>query len=169
MDPQLAALDRTLKALADPTRVRILGLLRGGEVCVCHIHESLGVSQSKASRHLAYLRRSGLVKTDRRGLWVYYRLAPHAHASIQAVVDAVDRCAGHLPTARRDATRLENRTGCCVPEVRSQVRSLTRFSVTARAFAPIRAGQGARLEDVLPRDDSRRPRRKKSSTVRRTT
>jgi ArsR family transcriptional regulator, arsenate/arsenite/antimonite-responsive transcriptional repressor len=115
MDAQLTALDRVLKGLADPTRVRILGLLRAGDVCVCHIHESLGVPQSKASRHLAYLRRTGLVETEKRGLWVYYRLAPRTDASHRAVLDAVLRCAGHFPTARRDATRLEKRTGCCVP------------------------------------------------------
>jgi ArsR family transcriptional regulator len=115
MDRHLTTLDRVLKALADPTRVRVLGLLRGGEICVCHIYESLGVPQPKASRHLAYLRRAGLVHAAKRGLWVYYRLAPLADSRIQSVVDAVQHAAGHSASTRRDAVRLEKRTGCCVP------------------------------------------------------
>ena len=63
------------KALADATRLRILGLLLTGEVCVCDIHESLKIPQPKASRHLAYLRRAGLVETRREGLWIHYRMA----------------------------------------------------------------------------------------------
>jgi ArsR family transcriptional regulator len=108
-------LARVLRALADPTRVRILGLLRGGEVCVCDLFESLGVPQPTASRHLAYLRRAGLVDAEKRGLWVYYRRAPHADSRIQAVVDEVCRCAAGLPVARRDAARFERRTGCRLP------------------------------------------------------
>jgi len=53
MDKQLIAMERVFQALGDKTRLRILGLLLTGEVCVCHIHESLGVSQPNASRHLA--------------------------------------------------------------------------------------------------------------------
>src|SRR5689334_21667306 len=75
MDTRLETMERLFQALGDATRLRILGLLLTGEVCVCHIHESLKVSQTKASRHLAYLRRAGLVDTCREGLWVYYRMA----------------------------------------------------------------------------------------------
>ena len=114
MDKRLATLAGVLKALADPTRVRLLGLLRAGEICVCHIHEALGIPQPKASRHLAYLRRVGLVAATKRGLWVHYRLAPQADPSVQAVVDAV-QVAAHSSATRRDAVRLEKRTGCCVP------------------------------------------------------
>ena len=74
MKGQIGQLETVLKALADGTRLRILGLLTTGEVCVCHIHESLKISQPKASRHLAYLRRAGLVTTRREGLWVHYQL-----------------------------------------------------------------------------------------------
>jgi ArsR family transcriptional regulator len=62
-------------ALADDTRRRILGLLASGEICVCHIHEALDVPQPTASRHLAHLRKAGLVATRKDGLWVHYRLA----------------------------------------------------------------------------------------------
>src|SRR5579863_5095864 len=107
MDQQLQAVDQVFKALADPTRVRIIGLLVGGEICVCHIHDTLRIPQSKASRHLAYLRRAGLVETEKRGLWVYYRLAQGADAVVQALVEAARHCIAHLDVARRDARRLE--------------------------------------------------------------
>jgi ArsR family transcriptional regulator len=108
-------IERIFKALADRTRLRILGLLLGGQVCVCDLHDSLGIPQSKASRHLAYLRRAGLVQAEKRGLWVYYRLAEQPPGVLQALVAAVQHCVGHLPAIRGDARRLEARTGCCVP------------------------------------------------------
>ena len=58
---RLGTLEQLFKAMADQTRLRILALLAGGEVCVCDIHETLGIPQPRASRHLAYLRRTGLV------------------------------------------------------------------------------------------------------------
>ena len=115
MEKQLTMMGRVFQALGDPTRLRILGLLLAGEVCVCHIHESLGISQPKASRHLAYLRRTGLVETRREGLWVYYRLADSRDALIRTIREVVTHTLGHLTTVRRDAARLEKKTGCCVP------------------------------------------------------
>ena len=79
-------LSATFAALADPTRARIVGLLTGGEVCVCHLHETLRIPQSKASRHLAYLRRAGLVETEKRGLWVWYRVDPARLDALRAVL-----------------------------------------------------------------------------------
>ena len=66
-DTKLSTLGEAFKAFADPTRLRILGLLAGGEICVCNIHECLGISQPTASRHLAYLRRKNIVETRREG------------------------------------------------------------------------------------------------------
>lgn len=114
MDRELATVDRMLKALADPTRLRIVGLLQHGEICVCNLHTSLRISQPKASRHLAYLRRAGVVEAEKRGLWVYYRLAAQASRLAQTLLDAARHCAGHLATARRDAARLVAETGCCL-------------------------------------------------------
>ena len=88
MDSRLASMERLFQALGDVTRLRILGLLLTGEVCVCHIHESLKVSQPKASRHLAYLRRAGLVETRREGLWIHYRLADGPDPVVAAVKQA---------------------------------------------------------------------------------
>lgn len=64
------------RALSDQTRLRILNLLRSGELCVCHLVAVLGVPQPTASRHLSYLRRAGLVVARKQGLWSYYRLSP---------------------------------------------------------------------------------------------
>jgi ArsR family transcriptional regulator len=108
-------MEALFKALADETRLRILGLLLTGEVCVCDIHESLRIPQSKASRHLAYLRRSGLVETRRQGLWIHYRLGRLADPVLGAIVDAVRHALSHLNVVRKDAERLGKRTGCCVP------------------------------------------------------
>ncbi len=112
MDKPLQSIDRVFKALADPTRVRILGLLAAGEVCVCHLHESLRLSQPLVSRHLAYLRRAGLVETRKEGLWVHYRLAPVGDDVTQTLLDAVYHCVGHLAIVAEDGKRLEKKTGC---------------------------------------------------------
>jgi ArsR family transcriptional regulator, arsenate/arsenite/antimonite-responsive transcriptional repressor len=114
MERELETVDQLLKALADPTRLRIVGLLHHGEICVCHIHSSLRISQPKASRHLAYLRRAGVVEAEKRGLWVYYRLAAQASGLAQTLLDAARHCAGHLATGKRDAARLVAETGCCL-------------------------------------------------------
>ena len=108
-------MEQVLKALGDATRLRILGLLLAGEVCVCHIHESLRIPQPKASRHLAYLRRSGLVETRKDGLWVYYRLAEPRDPVIATIQQAVTHALQHLDAVRSDIDRLEKKTGCCVP------------------------------------------------------
>jgi ArsR family transcriptional regulator len=108
-------MEGVFKALADATRLRILGLLLAGEVCVCDIHETLKIAQPKASRHLAYLRRSGLVETRREGLWIHYRLGTLADPVMAAIVDAVRHALTHLDSVQKDGERLQKRTGCCVP------------------------------------------------------
>ena len=115
MTKQLVQMESLFKALADGTRLRILGLLLAGEVCVCDIHETLKIPQSKASRHLAYLRRSGLVETRREGLWIHYRMGHFADPVLAAITDAVRHALAHLDTVHRDGERLQKRTGCCVP------------------------------------------------------
>lgn len=114
MTKTLVGLESLLKALGDRTRLRILGLLATGEVCVCHIHDSLRISQPKASRHLAYLRRAGLVETRREGLWVHYRLATIEDPLRGIVQQAVRHALGHVQEVARDLDRLEKETGCCV-------------------------------------------------------
>jgi ArsR family transcriptional regulator len=115
MSKPLNEMEGFFKALADATRLRILGLLLTGEVCVCHIHESLKIPQSKASRHLAYLRRAGLVDTRREGLWIHYRMAQLSDPVLQTISQAVAHGLAHMDVVRRDADRLARKNGCCLP------------------------------------------------------
>jgi ArsR family transcriptional regulator len=66
---------RLFKSLSDETRLRILNLLTYGELCVCDLMEVLSLPQSTISRHIAYLKNAGLVKSRREGVWIYYSLA----------------------------------------------------------------------------------------------
>ena len=100
MAAQIQSLERLFQALGDATRLRILGLLLTGEVCVCDIHESLGISQPKASRHLAYLRRAGLVTARREGLWMHYRLAEAGDQLVDTIRQAVTHALAHVPADR---------------------------------------------------------------------
>ena len=115
MDTQIESMATLFQALGDPTRLRIIGLLLGGEVCVCDIHESLRITQPKASRHLAYLRRAGLVEARREGLWVHYRLAETDDVVLDPVRQAVAHALGHVKSIRQDGARLQTDTGCCTP------------------------------------------------------
>src|SRR3954451_9348534 len=81
-------LENLFKALADKTRLRILALLGNNEVCVCHLHDSLGVPQPTVSRHLAYLRKRGLVAARRDGVWMHYQVSPALNPMIRSVVAA---------------------------------------------------------------------------------
>jgi len=114
---QLDAMETLFQALGDATRLRILGLLLAGEVCVCDIHDTLKIPQSKASRHLAYLRRAGLVSTRRDGQWMHYRLEPSSDPLVATIRQAVAHTLGHVGSIRKDAERLSSRTGCCVPSL----------------------------------------------------
>ncbi|HEX6975388.1 MAG TPA: metalloregulator ArsR/SmtB family transcription factor [Vicinamibacterales bacterium] len=109
MDKRLVTLETLFKALADTTRLRILGLLLDGEVCVCNIHESLALPQPKVSRHLAYLRRAGLVDGRKDGLWVHYSLARMDDPVMQALLDAIGHAIGHLDAGVKDRRRLAAR------------------------------------------------------------
>src|ERR1700687_3826692 len=107
MVKHLTEMETVFKALADATRLRILGLLLTGEVCVCHIHQSLRIPQPKASRHLAYLRRAGLVDARKDGLWVHYRLAATADPVLATIQQAVTHALTHVAAVHKDADRLE--------------------------------------------------------------
>ena len=115
MATHIKDVEHLCKALADATRLRILGLLLSGEVCVCDIHETLKIPQPKASRHLAYLRKAGLVDARRDGLWMHYRLTDVADPILRTIRDAVAHALTHLEPVRRDSERLQKATGCCVP------------------------------------------------------
>ncbi len=104
------------KALADETRLRILNLLVQGELCVCDIMAVLDVGQSKASRHLAYLRNVGLVRDRRNGVWMYYALAEPQGPTHRRVREWLAEAATELPEAAADLRalrRLLRRTRRC--------------------------------------------------------
>jgi ArsR family transcriptional regulator len=105
-DKRLASLETLFKALGDRTRLRILGLLQAGEICVCDIHGSLDLPQPTVSRHLAYLRNAGLVVGRKEGLWVHYRLAPLADPVMQTMMEAVKHALGHVDGNEKDRRRL---------------------------------------------------------------
>jgi ArsR family transcriptional regulator, arsenate/arsenite/antimonite-responsive transcriptional repressor len=100
------------KAFADPVRLRLLNLLADGEVCVCHLHEALDLPQSTVSRHLAYLRKRGLVIGRKEGLWVHYRLAKPTGKLHRKLIECVGICSGDIELLKRDLQNLEQRT-CC--------------------------------------------------------
>ena len=119
---RLEELETLFRALGDRTRLRILALLAAGEVCVCNIHESLRLPQPTVSRHLAYLRRSGLVDARRDGVWMHYRLSPPAERLAGAIVDAALHAVGHASVAGSDRKKLAKlagldvkRAACCAP------------------------------------------------------
>ena len=101
------------KAFADPVRLRLLNLLAGGEVCVCHLHEALDLPQSTVSRHLAYLRKRGLVLGRKDGLWVYYRLAKPAGALHRNLMACLGACSRQIDVLAQDRRRLSG--GICDP------------------------------------------------------
>ena len=120
-------LEDVFKALADKTRLRILALLGNNEVCVCHIHDSLGLPQPTVSRHLAYLRKSGLVDVRRDGVWMHYQVSRSLPPVIQRVVDESVRALQQLPATTQDRRQFQRSFGelyvlnspaggaCCAP------------------------------------------------------
>jgi ArsR family transcriptional regulator len=103
---------RKFRAFADPVRLRLLNLLAQGEVCVCHLHEALDLPQSTVSRHLAYLRKRGLVTGRKEGLWVYYRLTKPASAVHRHLLGSLATCWQEIDVLKLDRTKLEGRS-CC--------------------------------------------------------
>lgn len=97
------------RALSDQTRLRILNLLRGGELCVCHLVAVLGVPQPTASRHLSYLRRVGLVVARKEGLWSYYRLSPSGDKLHKMLQDCLVQCFREDAVFAKDEERLRLR------------------------------------------------------------
>lgn len=111
----LLASARLLKAFSDPVRMRLISLLAGQEVCVCHLHAALNVPQPTASRHLAYLRKAGVVTGRKDGLWVHYRLSDATCELHRALLDAVGPTLAEIETMKADRERLA-RLACCSPD-----------------------------------------------------
>jgi ArsR family transcriptional regulator len=120
-------LESVFKALADKTRLRILGLLGNNEVCVCHLHDSLALPQPTVSRHLAYLRRAGLVEVRRDGVWMHYQVARSLDPAVQTVLNATVVALTRARTTTEDRRQFQRAYGqlyvmstpsggaCCTP------------------------------------------------------
>jgi ArsR family transcriptional regulator, arsenate/arsenite/antimonite-responsive transcriptional repressor len=97
---------RLLRALGDPTRLRIVALLTHGELCVCHIEAALDLLQPNASRQIGILRSAGVVEPRREGNWVYYRLAPQADGDCRRVLGSLVKGFAAQETLRNDVVKL---------------------------------------------------------------
>ncbi len=113
-------LELLFKALADRTRLRLINLMGDTEVCVCFFVEVLKTNQPKISRHLAYLRRAGVVSARRDGKWIHYRLVepPESHAA--NIFREVRACLANDPSMQSDRARLQRI--CCAPQLPIQLK-----------------------------------------------
>ncbi len=108
------SLDLLFRALADPTRLRLLNLIADREICVCYFVEILRISQPKVSRHLAYPRRAGIVASRREGKWMHYRLVVPKDEVAASILRETLSHLKKKPEMRRDISRLS--PACSAPE-----------------------------------------------------
>jgi len=112
-------LARTIKALSDPIRLRMVLLLQAeGELCVCDLMAVLNLPQSTVSRHLAYLKRSCWVDTRRQGVWMYYALSRESCIFCLEMLQILKQHAGNLAEVAADRNALaaflkEKTNACC--------------------------------------------------------
>jgi len=120
------AFDRELffRALADPTRLRLINLMGAEEVCVCFFVEILKTNQPKISRHLAYLRRAGIVSARREGIWMHYRVATPEDENAAKVLQDVREWLANDNVMQQDRNRLVKI--CCSPELPIQLQGSPR-------------------------------------------
>lgn len=112
--------DTVFRAFSDRTRLRIMNLLLGREeLCVCDLISVLELPQAKVSRHLAYLRKAGLVEGRRNGQWVYYRLSPAKGKFHVQMLACLKCCTGEVPELKDDRVALKGLAkGACGPACR---------------------------------------------------
>ena len=125
--PDLVSL---FQAFADRTRLRLLNLMAGGEVCVCFFVEVLGEGQPKISRHLAYLRRAGVVATRRQGKWMHYAIVRPADAEMARVLDATLGAIANDKQMQRDRATLEK--VCCAQKLPPSLEHAPRPAIGTR-------------------------------------
>ncbi len=119
------------RALADRTRLRLLNLMRTDELCVCFLVEILKTNQPKISRHLAYLRRAGIVGARRNGQWIHYRVVEPAEADAARILKEVMSWLANDREMQRDRERLVK--VCCAPQLPISIQSAPRpVSIAAR-------------------------------------
>ena len=103
--------NRLFRAFADETRLRILNILTIGEFCVCEIKDILGLSQSKVSRHLTYLKNSGLVSDRREGLWSYYKLTEPNNKIHRNILNCILPCLQKIDFLNTDLKNAKKQCG----------------------------------------------------------
>lgn len=119
-------MDKLLRALADRTRLRLLNLIGNDEVCVCFFVEILGESQPKISRHLAYLRRAGIVGARREGKWIHYRIVDPPNPHAVRVLSEVRACLAEDKEMQRERGRLVS--VFCAPDLPIKLQGAPRPS-----------------------------------------
>ena len=122
--------EQFFRALADRTRLRLLNLLGNDEVCVCFFVEILKTNQPKISRHLAYLRRAGIVGARREGQWMHYRVIEPADRAAARVLRETMSWLANDPEMQRDRQRLLKI--CCAPQLPVNIQSAPRPAGLAR-------------------------------------
>lgn len=105
-------IEKVFRALSDLTRLRILNLLRGGELCVCDLIDVLDLPQSTVSRHLAYLRKTNLVTSRKEGLWHYYQLEPADVLFSKKIMECIEASCELVPVLCKDLQSLQSYSGC---------------------------------------------------------
>jgi ArsR family transcriptional regulator len=108
------SIDALFRALADTTRLRLLNLIADREICVCYFVEILRISQPKISRHLAYLRRAGIIEARREGKWMHYRLTMPKDPAAASILRETLKHLKRKPEMRKDSSRLSS--ACCTPQ-----------------------------------------------------
>lgn len=123
---QAKSFDKELffKALADRTRLRLLNLMREDEVCVCFFVEILKTNQPKISRHLAYLRRAGIVGARRQGSWMHYRIVEPNDADARQALKDVMAWLAKDQEMQRDRDRLVK--VCCAAQLPISIQGAPR-------------------------------------------
>ena len=112
----LGSIDLMFRAFSDRTRLRILHVLQGGELCVGDIVEILQAPQPRISRHLAYLRKANLVLVRKSGLWSHYSLAPAKTPFHRKLLECLAKCFAEVPELQADEARaaaIRESGGCC--------------------------------------------------------
>ena len=106
-------MERFFQAFGDNTRLRLLNLMRDREICVCYFVEILGQGQPKISRHLAYLRRAGIVAARRDGKWMHYRIVMPSNIGAAQVLSQTLAWLTEDRSMQADRVRLAK--ACCYP------------------------------------------------------
>ena len=122
--PKLFDKELFFRALADRTRLRLLNLIGTDEVCVCFFVEILKTNQPKISRHLAYLRRAGIVDARREGQWMHYRVVAPTDTDAARVLQDVMSWLANDSEMQRDRQRLVKI--CCAPQLPVSIQGAPR-------------------------------------------